>query len=52
MISPRLARTVATIHKWLGLIVAIQLVIWTATGLFMASFHITDVRGEKLVHPA
>ncbi|HEV7694012.1 MAG TPA: PepSY domain-containing protein [Hyphomonadaceae bacterium] len=52
MISPRFARTVATIHKWLGLIVAIQLVIWTATGLFMASFHLSDVRGEKLVHPA
>jgi uncharacterized iron-regulated membrane protein len=52
MISPRVARTVALIHKWLGLIVAIQLVIWTATGLFMASFHLRDVRGEKLVHPA
>src|SRR5262245_34025404 len=52
MISPRTARFVATVHKWLGLIVAIQLVIWTATGLFMASFHLSDVRGEKLVHPA
>jgi uncharacterized iron-regulated membrane protein len=51
MISSRTARLVATIHKWLGLIVAIQLVIWTGTGLFMASFHLTDVRGEKLVHP-
>ena len=51
MISPRTARIVASIHKWLGLIVAIQLVIWTGTGLFMASFHLTDVRGEKLVHP-
>jgi len=52
MISPRTARLVATIHKWLGLIVAIQLVVWTSTGLFMASFHLSDVRGEKLVHPA
>ncbi len=51
MISPRAARLVATIHKWLGLFVAIQLLIWTATGLFMASFHLRDVRGEKLVHP-
>src|SRR5690242_6664744 len=52
MISPRTARFVASVHKWLGLIVAIQLVVWTATGLFMASFHLSDVRGEKLVHPA
>ena len=51
MISPRAARTIASIHKWLGLIVAIQLVIWTGTGLFMASFNLVDVRGEKLVHP-
>ncbi len=52
MISPRTARLVASIHKWLGLIVAIQLVIWTATGLFMASFHLVDVRGDRLIHPA
>ncbi len=52
MISPRTARLVASIHKWLGLIVAAQLIVWTATGLFMVSFHLVDVRGEKLVHPA
>ncbi len=51
MISPRLARRIATIHKWLGLIVAVQLVVWTGTGLFFAAFHITDIRGEHLVHP-
>lgn len=51
MISPRLARRIAQIHKWLGLIVFAQLVVWTATGLFFVAFHITDVRGEKLVHP-
>jgi uncharacterized iron-regulated membrane protein len=51
MISPRVARLVALIHKWLGLFVAIQLLIWTATGLFMASFHLSDVRGDKLIHP-
>jgi hypothetical protein len=50
MISPRTARLVASVHKWLGLIVGAQLVVWTATGLFFASFHIIDVRGEKLVH--
>ncbi|HVY90596.1 MAG TPA: hypothetical protein VG942_17150 [Hyphomonadaceae bacterium] len=51
MISPRFARRVASLHKWLGLIVAIQLLVWTATGLFMVSFHLADVRGEALVHP-
>lgn len=52
MISPRLARRIASLHKWLGLIVFIQLVIWTATGLFFTAFAITDIRGEKLLHPA
>lgn len=51
MISPRAARLVAAIHKWLGLIVGAQLIVWTATGLFFVSFHIVDVRGERLVHP-
>jgi uncharacterized iron-regulated membrane protein len=51
MISPRTAQLVARIHKWLGLIVGAQLVIWTATGLFFATFHIDDVHGDKLVHP-
>lgn len=51
MISPRLARRIAQVHKWLGLIVFVQLVIWTATGLFFAAMHMTDVRAESLVHP-
>lgn len=51
MISPRLARRIASIHKWLGLIVGLQLVVWTASGLFFAAIHITDIRGEHLVHP-
>lgn len=52
MISPRLARSIARIHKWLGLIVFAQLVVWTATGLFFVAVHITDVRADHLVHPA
>jgi hypothetical protein len=52
MISPRLARRIASIHKWLGLIVGLQLVVWTASGLFFAAVHITAIRGEHLVHPA
>jgi hypothetical protein len=49
MISPRIARRVAQLHKWLGLIVGAQLVIWTATGLFFAAFAIADVRGDGLI---
>lgn len=51
MISPRLARSIARIHKWLGLIVFAQLIVWTATGLFFVAVHITDVRADDLVHP-
>ena len=52
MISPRLARRIAQIHKWLGLIVFAQLMVWTATGLFFAAVHLTAVRADYLVHPA
>jgi hypothetical protein len=52
MISPRAARLIASIHKWLGLIVGAQLVVWTATGLFFTSFALAEVRGDPLVHPA
>lgn len=52
MISPRLARRIAQIHKWLGLVVFAQLVVWTGTGLFFAAVHLTAVRADYLVHPA
>ncbi len=52
MISPRLARRIAQIHKWLGVIVFAQLVVWTGTGLFFVAVHLTDVRADYLVHPA
>jgi hypothetical protein len=51
MISPRTARIIASIHKWLGLIVAAQLVVWTVTGLFFASFAMTQIHGDHLIHP-
>lgn len=52
MISPRLARRIGQIHKWLGLIVFAQLLVWTATGLFFVAVHLTAVRADYLVHPA
>ncbi|MFT3724892.1 MAG: hypothetical protein QM773_15080 [Hyphomonadaceae bacterium] len=51
MISPRLARRIAQVHKWLGLIVFAQLVVWTGTGLFFVAVHLTDVRADYLIHP-
>jgi hypothetical protein len=52
MISPRLARRIASLHKWLGLIVGAQLLVWTATGLYFAAIPIQQIRGEHLVRPA
>ena len=39
-------RTYRTIHRWLGLIVGIQLLLWTAGGLFFSLNPIAKVRGE------
>jgi uncharacterized iron-regulated membrane protein len=51
MISPRFARRIAQVHKWLGLIVFAQLVVWTGTGLFFVAVHLSDVRADYLIHP-
>lgn len=39
-----------TIHNWLGLILAIQITLWFASGLVMALLPIEDVRGAHLRH--
>lgn len=36
------------IHLWIGVVVGIQLLLWTASGLFMTSSAIEDVRGTTL----
>jgi hypothetical protein len=36
------------IHLWIGLFVGIQLLLWTASGLFMTSNAIEEVRGTTL----
>ncbi|MBQ0718703.1 MAG: PepSY domain-containing protein [Gammaproteobacteria bacterium] len=38
-------------HRWLGLIAAIQLLIWTGSGLFFSIVPIGDVRGSHLLQP-
>jgi len=45
---PALARTS---HKWLGLLLAIQAVFWSAGGLYMTAVHIDIIHGDRLVRP-
>lgn len=40
---------VRRMHKWLALIVGIQALIWTLTGLYMVAVHIDIIRGHQLV---
>jgi len=39
-------RTYRKIHRWLGIIIGVQLVLWTGSGLFFALNPIEKVRGE------
>jgi len=41
-------RMVMRWHIWLGWLIGVPLLLWTASGLFMASFPIDTVRGEHL----
>ena len=41
-------RLIYTAHLWIGVIVGIQLLLWTASGLFMTSNAIEVVRGTTL----
>lgn len=43
---PALARST---HKWLGLIIAVQAVLWTLSGLYMTIVHIDVIHGDRLV---
>ena len=46
-------RTYRKIHRWLGIVVGIQLLLWTGSGLFFALNPIEKVRGEtEQVEPA
>lgn len=42
----QLARRTRKLHKWLGLIVAIQVLLWISGGLIMASLDLDMVRGS------
>lgn len=43
---PALARTT---HKWIALVVAIQAVFWTLSGIYMTAVHIDIIHGDRLV---
>ncbi len=40
------------LHRWLGLLVAIQIIAWMASGLYFSLFPIEEIRGEHLTRPA
>ena len=46
---PLLARR---LHKWLGLFVAAQAVIWSLTGLYMTAIHIDIIHGDHFIRRA
>ena len=45
----KLPRLASTLHKWLGLIVGVQMLFWVGSGLFFAVFPIAQVRSEHRI---
>lgn len=41
-----------SVHKWVGLIVGLQVLAWVVSGLYMTWFPIADVRGEHNIREA
>ncbi len=39
-------------HKWLGLFVGIQVIIWSLSGLYMTVIHIDTIHGDHLIRSA
>ena len=40
------------LHRWLGLLMALQILAWMGSGLYFSIFPIEVIRGEHLVRPA
>jgi len=38
-------------HKWVGLFIGLQVVIWSLSGLYMTAVHIDTIHGDHLVRP-
>jgi uncharacterized iron-regulated membrane protein len=39
------------LHRWLGLLMAVQIVAWMGSGLYFSLIPITEIRGEHLTQP-
>jgi hypothetical protein len=48
----KLARLASFVHKWLALLIGIQIVFWVVSGLFFTLFPIEQIRSEHLIRPA
>jgi len=48
----KLARIASWVHKWLALILGIQILFWVVSGLFFTLFPIEQIRSEHLIRPA
>lgn len=47
-----LARLASVVHKWLALLVGVQIVFWVVSGLFFTLIPIQQIRSENLIRPA
>ena len=45
----RITRAATIVHKWLALLMAVQILLWMASGLFFAVFPIEEVRSEHRI---
>jgi len=45
-------KTIRKIHRWLGLLMALQIIAWMASGFYFALIPIETIRGEHLTQPA
>lgn len=48
----KLARIASFAHKWLALLVGVQIVFWVVSGLFFTMFPIEQIRSEHLIREA
>ena len=39
------------LHRWLGLLMALQIIAWMASGLYFSLVPISEIRGEHLTRP-
>lgn len=44
-------RLLRSVHRWLGLLMALQIIAWFGSGLYFSWFPITEIRGEHLTRP-